>query len=80
MGYNNIHGVLITREDISKSAAQRWGVARVGKKKLYFHLRINGYSTYGRVRAMRESIRGEDWTVVGQTMEREGGKIGQCAT
>ena len=46
------------------------------RKKSSFPLRSDQYSTYGRVCAMREGIGGENWTVVGQTNAREGGREG----
>ena len=44
------------------------------RKKSSFPLRSDQYSTYGRVRAMREGIGEENWTVVGQANAREGGR------
>ena len=44
------------------------------RKKSSFPLRSDQYSIYCRARAMRESIGGENWTVLGQMNAREGGR------
>ena len=48
------------------------------RKNPFFPLRSDRYPTYGKVRAMRESMGGseggENWTVVGQTNVLERGR------
>ena len=71
------------QEKISpKALADGGGLFMLVRKNPSFPLRSYQYSTYGRVLAMREGIRGENWIVVGQTNAREGrrGKLDSSRT